>query len=404
MTMNHYACPHCGNLVAIAAEAGGQTFLCPHCQQLLTTPAAPAPAAPPASPASSCNAAPGSGNSGDTLGLPQVSAAGREDAESIFSPPEEDALFAAPPPRIELPGASSSAPPTMRASSMPPAPSGNLEELPQVLEMSSAPVEDAATAFPLETGTPAAAPIAAPPEGPSPLRPRHRPWGLLFLVFLVPYSLIITLAFLYILYLYKARKDIEPFELLPDPDPKGKARPISRLSPDNPLPARLQTTLGQALQIGDLEVKPLAVFLTQEGDLELHLQFRNLSRDTLFNPFPLSFTRPWRGRKPYTYLQAGRLVIEGGSPEWLRGPAGKERMVLGWDGELRPGEEMVAHLITPSRSRPIVRQLLQVPDEMLWRLHVRRGLAEVEGQRVSATAVVGVRFRAHQILRGQPAG
>jgi hypothetical protein len=244
-------------------------------------------------------------------------------------------------------------------------------------------------------GTPAEDAPAA--EAPAPLLPPHRPrpsqFGTLALIFLVPYSVIITVCFLYLLYAYRTYKAADPLERMLDPSPKdGGARKVQRFSPDEPLGNQLKTSLREPIRVGDLEVKPLGVRRTRDGDLVLRLEMRNLSRDTAFNPFPASFARRAVGRKPYTYLEAGGRAIVGGFVEWLRGPPGHEKPLPG--GELRPGQELIARLSTPMdpATRERVQKFLEAPGPFLWRLHVRRGFIEVRGRAVSGTAVIGVRF------------
>jgi hypothetical protein len=192
-------------------------------------------------------------------------------------------------------------------------------------------------------------------------------------------------------YLYRDLQAIDPLERMTDPNPKDGG-PL-RVPHDRKLPEKLQTSMHQALQVGDVEVTPLGV-ARDHGDLVLRLRFRNLSEDVTFNPFPASFShflREWRNPVwPYTYLQVGEQRIYGGDPEWWQGPPGHEERRA--DGNLAPGGEMIALLRTDFRDRELVKKVSEVNEPLLWRVHVRRGFVEVRGQEVSATAVVGVRF------------
>jgi phage FluMu protein Com len=361
-------CGHCGQVMAIAAADLGAEVHCPHCQQLVQ---APAPESPP-------SAAPSE---------PVFCNPSAQEVESIFSSPEEteDPLFGdSAAPRVELP--SELATEKITESGREEGEGGSEE------------------AFPLPPSPLPPADTAAPPvEAPAlPIkRRRQSQLGFLLLVFLVPYSIIITGAFLYMLYAYRNLQATDPLERMPDPDAKNGAKKVSRIpiSPDRPLPEKLKTVLGQPLRIGDLEVKPLKVELTAEGDLMVHLEMRNVSQDAIFNPLSHAFTRRAAGRKSFTYLQAGDRTIEGGDLEWSK--AGHKEPEPGWDGTLRPGEAMIAKLTTSNDlvTRATVKKVMQTPGPLLWRLHVRRGLVEVHGRPVSATAVIGVRFTARDIGR-----
>jgi hypothetical protein len=354
-------CEHCGKELAVALADLGAQVHCPHCQQVLQAPAAgPAQSASPP----------------DTV----FSRPSAQEIESIFTPAEEtsDTLFGEPAgPKVELPPAERE---NAAASGSP----LNEEAFPP-----------AAPESPLPTPTPE--PLLAPLK-----RPRQSQLGVLLLIFLIPYAIIITGAFLYMLYAYRNLSAADPMERMPDPDAKNGAKRVWLISPDHPLSDKLKTALGQTIRVGDLEVKPLQVKLTAGGDLELRLEMKNVSQEALFNPFPIAFIHP-PGRKPYTYLQAGDRTIVGGDPEWFRGPPGHEKQLS--NGDLRPGEELIATLTTngDKTTRAVVQRVVHTSGPLLWRLHVRRGLVEVHGRPVSATAVIGVRFRAQDIAQPREA-
>jgi phage FluMu protein Com len=356
-----FTCGHCGKLMAVAVADLGAHVNCPHCRQVVQAPAgAPEPAAVP----------PG----------PTFAPAPAQEIESIFTPPQEeteDLFGAAALPRVEMPPEPTRpAMPEGHDATQPWAPSGDGQS---------------AATEPAPPAEVAAAEAAVP-------RPALRGQaGALALIFLVPYAVVMTGAFVYMLYLYRSYKAADPLERMYDPDKKDG--PPVRVPHDRPLPDKLKTSLDQPLQVGDLEVKPLQIERTAEGDLVLVLAMRNLSQDTAFNPFPDSFARA-RGAPPYTYLQVGQERIYGGFTEWWKGPAGK--LVRASSGELQPGEEMHAKLIVSAQKREDrskIQEVLRSSTPLLWRVHVRRGFIEVRGQQVSGTAVIGVRFTAKDIHR-----
>ncbi|MBL8795172.1 MAG: hypothetical protein JNM56_14805 [Planctomycetia bacterium] len=135
----------------------------------------------------------------------------------------------------------------------------------------------------------------------------------------------------------KSNGKIHPLELLPDlgASPakrvEGKAatviqaRSVLRVKPDTALPAALTTTLGKPIRVGDLEVTPLKVEqkrvlfkhrsgkykpeLSEQEALFLHLQMKNVSKDSEFCPTDPAFDYLWKeGRHPenampYTFLE-----------------------------------------------------------------------------------------------------
>jgi hypothetical protein len=226
----------------------------------------------------------------------------------------------------------------------------------------------------------------------------------LLLVFLIPYAVVMTGAFLYLLYLFRSAQAQDPLERLPDPAPQDGG-PV-RVQHDRPLSDRLKTFLGKALTVGDLEVRPLRVEQDPQGDLVLVLHLHNLSGDTAFNPLPERFSRFLREAHPplypYTFLQAGDRRIYGGDPEYRAADPG-DHAEQARGGQLRPGQEMIARLVTNPRDRATVTRVLRQGGPLLWRVHVRRGFVEVHGEPVSATAVVGVRFAAEDVRRPQEA-
>jgi hypothetical protein len=396
-----FTCGHCGKLMAVAVADVGQQVHCPHCQQIVQAPAAAA-----------------------TPSDPVFTPPSPQETESIFAPEEpSDDLFGAPPaPRLELPASQA---PTVRAiPPAPPAPEPAVSADPgrTVWEPAAGPPPAGFGDGPADqTVTVPDSPWTAPPtpaetagpavldEAPAPMivppRARRSHLGAMFLIILIPYAIITTAALGYMVYLYRTLqqtyKAADPLEQMPDPYPKdGGPR---RVQHDLPLPDKLKTALGQPLQIGDLEVKPLKVELSADGELILSLHLRNLSRNTAFNPFPDRFVQHKResptAARPYTYLQVGGGRIYGGYAQWQKVPPGKEQD--SFNGVLQPGAAMTAKLITDrnANDKALAEEATHSREPLLWRLHVRRGFVEVRGKDVSATAVIGVRFTAGDIER-----
>jgi hypothetical protein len=395
MDTAQFTCGHCGKLMAVAAADLGRQVQCPHCQQVVEAPAQAE--VPPESPAD-----------------PVFTRPAAQEVESIFAPEDagEDVFGSAPAPRLELPPAEA-APPAHEAPPPPAAVEAPLAEADGTQtwwESAAGPPPAAQQNGPAEPtvtlpDSPWPAPASeAPAEAPAPVvvhrpaRPSHL--GAMLLILLIPYAVMVTGALAYMVYLYRnlqqTYKAADPLEQMLDPAPKdGGPR---RVQHDLPLPDKLKTALGQPLQIGDLELKPLRVEQSADGELVLLLHMRNLSRNTAFNPFPDKFVQHRResntAPKPYTYLQVGVGRIYGGYAQWHKGAPGKDQ---DFDGVLRPGEEMTARLTTDRKDEALVKMATQAREPLLWRLHVRRGFVAVRGKDVSATAVIGVRFTAQDI-------
>jgi hypothetical protein len=372
-------CGHCGKLMAVSTEHLGARVHCPHCQQIVEAPAA-SPAAPGEPAPDFCPKGP------DPL-----------ERDSIFGGSEElhgDDLFGGGPerPLVEMPPEPKAAPPPP---AVPPPPSPTPAELPNRFLDDSPAIQDSFRQRPEEDSEPAPDADLPKPE----VARRHSGGSMLvpmLLIFLIPYSIFSTAYIVWTL-LHPPRGAFDPLERLPDPDPKSggprKVHPVKTLLPD-----KLKTSLNQAIRVGDLEVTPLKVRLSPEGDLVLHMKMHNLSEDLAFNPMPDSFLRTSRksmvAQDPYTFLDAGTEKLFGGYPEWYRTPGGKK-----FDGILGPGEEMVAHLITLDKYRAQVRALLQAGPSFVWRVQVRRGFVRVKDADVSATAVIGIGFPARAVER-----
>jgi hypothetical protein len=216
----------------------------------------------------------------------------------------------------------------------------------------------------------------------------------MLLIFLVPYALVTTGFLGWQLY-HQGKQTFDPLERLPDPKPgDGGAK---RIHPHAPLPAKLKTSLGHPLRVGDLEVTPLGVEKDPQGHLALHLKLRNVSQDIAFGPLlpQESYRFDQRQRTPdagpYTFLDVGggrRLYIL--DREWEKTPP-RQRDKL-FDGILQPGEQMTAKFRIGKDDKRAQWAVQAAPARLLWRVQLRRGLVAVHDTEVSATAVIGVEF------------
>src|SRR5262249_24756308 len=393
-------CGHCGKLMAVSTEHLGARVSCPHCQGVVEAPAS----APP-------------GSRGESPTPPEIKVPVVEATESIFAAEEpestEDIFGSQDRPLIEMPHA--------------PEPSGvtlaTTPDVPRALEKAPAPLspplpelfldKPAASAASAEKAPwtddehtePAPAEQAeAPAQAVGELEPRRYVakrslLGPMLLMFLIPYCLVTTGFVIWLL--YTRSKAPEPFEFLRDPAPtkdgpdKGKGR--ERVKYDARLPAKLHTALGQTLQVGDIEVTPLKVALT-DGDLAIQLKLRNLASSTTFNPLPDAFAnlKTFEPNYPYTFLEVapGEYVF-GGSVTYRR-----QNKNFFQDGKLAPGDEMLALLTTNLSARREIARIVATERSLLWRIQVRRGLVDVDGARVSATTVIGVEFATSTIEKG----
>jgi len=222
-----------------------------------------------------------------------------------------------------------------------------------------------------------------------------------------------------------------PLEYLRDTGENPPAKRGSNLkeivSPETSLPPRLQVALGQSLLIGDLEVRPQKVErrritvcsegsrlpqLTATDSLVLTMRLRNVSHDVYFTPTDPVFDRNWKGElgttRPYTLLDIGGVRFFGGPIKWSpRSGLGKARAgdpreyVKGQEHDnqiLKPGEERISIFSTDPDNREVLQALKSYQGPLVWRVHLRRGLVQVDDREVSATAVVGVVFDKKDII------
>src|SRR5262245_60015326 len=297
-------CGHCGKLMAISTEHLGARVSCPHCQGVVEAPA---------------SAPPGSRSESPTP--PEIKVPVVEATESIFAAEEpeatEDIFGSQDRPLIEMPQAPEPSGVTLATTpdsgreleKAPPPMSSPAPEL--FLEKSAASPARASWTEDLHTEREHAEHEQAPAEPVPELEPRRYVakrslLGPILLMFLIPYCLFTTGFVIWLL--YTRSKAPEPFEFLRDPAPtkdgpdKGKGR--ERVKYDARLPAKLHTSLGKTLQVGDVEVTPLKV-VHADGDLAIHLKLRNLAGNTTFNPLPDAF----RSEEHTSELQSLRHLV-----------------------------------------------------------------------------------------------
>jgi DNA-directed RNA polymerase subunit RPC12/RpoP len=431
MATVNFNCDKCGKLMAVSEDHLGRRVRCPHCQQVIQAPATrvervlPVPDRPT-----------------EPAFLPPEAAL----SESIFEEAQDgggDDLFGGTsgPPLVEMPPEPPPTDPTFPSGPLYAAPpllppeiadAPTLADQPLPFSLVSTPVTEAtATYLPQETpavpgselgmawqsapasdaasfaqGTP-----AQPPEGavdglgamraPSTAVKTRRPSMAVptLLIFLIPYSIVVTIAAAMLYFQVQNKKD--RLELLPDPKPDRKQGGAERLKDrvvnDQPISRRLLVDLGGTIAIGDLEVVAKSVVHVPDG-LALKVVLRNTSRDTVFNPVSQdfnTFVREVSDRKkaprPFTFLEIGKDKVYGG--RWYVMP--KEGAPF--DGRLMPQEEMTAILVTDPKDSDRIRELDQYDGQLVWRIQVRRGLVTYQGKDYSTTGVVGVAFKAKDI-------
>jgi phage FluMu protein Com len=373
-------CGSCKKLMAISvAHLGGQVQ-CPHCRAVVQTPApTPAPAPP----------APALGNQA-TMALERESIfAGPESSEDVFGGGATQML-------VEYPAEPAPAPRHEVSATL----EFNPDQQPEH-EAASAPMH-----FEPELNRHEAASVPHWHEPPSQEEdlPASQPrvnystgTGLLYaMIFLVPYSILATIAIVYLL--LELGKQPHPLDMLPDPSTgKGGARKVERIKHDYPLAAHQKIGLGQAVRVGALEVQAQKVALNAEGDLVLNLRVKNLSTDQVFAPISDPFLHVQAdvvGGKPYTFLQSETFKpVYGGFLHMRQGERDNPT------GEMTPGQEETIALTTMDSDRKLVSKIAASKDRLLWRVQLRRGLVSFRGKSVSATSVVGVQFNASDLKR-----
>jgi len=255
-------------------------------------------------------------------------------------------------------------------------------------------------------------------------------WFILLVVMpLISYSIVSTIAVITLYFQREALKDQSPLKTLPDiegdnPGAKrlkpGQNTLFERVNPESPLPTSLKVALHQPFQIGDIEVTGEKVeqrkILFRVGSfnpdpstgeaLVLRLRLRNISKDVVFCPTDRAFDHKWSpkqgGNKPYTFLEVGNRKFFGAADTQGTFNRGRKEMVEGqtFGTELNPGQELTTIVCTDPEDDRVLNTLNQHNGPLLWRVHVRRGLVQVEDKDYSTTAVVGIEFTKRDIQKG----
>lgn len=444
-----FQCGHCHKTMGVSSAFLGKQVRCPHCQQVVTAPAqAPVPPQAPAA------APPPRPMTPPTFQVPAGPPPGRDEHESIFGEHVDDDLFgAAPKAVVELPPEPARnhmqleqtvfTVPGM-ASGLPPEPNGGPAPAPLLAGHSSATVAPSkpdsllvpsspdTVAAPSEWGGGAAASGLPTPTVQMPARRADGGNMLPFyiIIFLTPYAIFMTAIAVY--YYYQWRNAPNPLEMLPDQgEPKAskgaRSQVISRISASTELPPKLRIPLATPFRIGDLEVtarkveQKRLIFKARsinsradpqnEESLVLHLDFKNISTNTVFRPTDSTFDYAWRDRQdsesvmPYTYLTVAGMRYCGPFPRKLvgnrirSGDNLRDEFVEGQEGDakiLKPGETSSTVIVTEPKDQ-VPSSLRAHRGKLLWRVQLRRGLVKVKEHDRSATFVMGVEFDKDQI-------
>jgi hypothetical protein len=503
-------CPHCRQVVTAPATAAPAAAVPapPIPSPVVSTPPAvvnqpapvqvtppPAPAPQPLAPVAASQPAPAAVNKPVSVPTPTSAPVftmpppgpSRDEHESIFGEHiDEDDLFGGNRPKLEVPdqppadGPPPQLEPTVfQVPGLPPTGPGTPMPSPMIGPYNSeppssqgpSPFASNAGAFSLGTNGAGVAHDPAPPSftAPAPLvsaastrTPTKNNTQLILmsvLVILVPYALFITVLSIY--FYFRLQTIPDPRENLPDwgNPPASRGGPaanagsrntvvVERVKPDQPLPTKLVTKLGDTIRIGDLEVTPLSVEQTRitivdfsgrdavsgqfstvspkEEVLVLKLRLKNKSSDVYFRPCDPAFDYKWKegtdanANMPYTFLEMNgkkycnyvdrkkpRFDPVTGRPTW--DPDSAVRGQEAGFKTLDPNAEITTFITTNTDDSPV--RALKGPQNsqgyqgpMVWRLELRRGLVPSKGKEVSATAQIAVEFDSSQIkVPGQPA-
>jgi hypothetical protein len=436
----NFQCGNCGNLMAVSPEALGQQVRCPHCQQVVLAPAPPpAPVAnPPTVPAPSSPPPPLEELPEPAFQMPAVS-----ELESIFAAPDtgSDALFDdAPRGLVELPTEPLSKPvapiskpePTLsyHPDHVSPSPPDRAPIEPEAGAFALAPTPGEAAAESTTSVMPDALAQAIPKlEIHAPVDKSGRIIAMV-LIPLISYSILATVAVIYLRFFQTTSSQPHPLEMIPDVEGEnpGVKKVKKRVMVDFhgrqelKVPSYLRLALGETMHIGDLEVTPTAVELrpiaflmpgkqpemSERKSLVLHLHLKNVSKDLAFCPLDPYFVRAWRevpgeskAGMPFTYLEAGRERFYGG-PIALAEREERHESIRGQklEHELMPDEEMDSFVCTDPEL-PVEAALQRATRPLLWRVQVRRGLVKTPSRgEVAASAVIGVEFTRDDLTAG----
>lgn len=246
---------------------------------------------------------------------------------------------------------------------------------------------------------------------------------------LIPYALFMTIMAITYYAKYANAVQEHPLEQIPDllgdfqqKQIKGGTQSRKLPPPDQDLPRKLMTKLGEPLRIGAIEVTPLSVeyrpwlaYVKQKNRAEptekriaptlvLHLRLSNISPDLTFYPTDPYFDRnpKYANDRPYTLVDVGGRKYYGGLIEYVTEPGNTERTWLkGQENDnkpLAPGESRETVLVTRPRDG-IFAAVEKAKEPAVWRVQVRRGLVPYQGTEVPVSAVVGVAFTADDVKK-----
>jgi hypothetical protein len=260
---------------------------------------------------------------------------------------------------------------------------------------------------------------------PAVVRARRGGGGWVVPVLIVPlilYSVLATIAVVYLISVLFLRPEQDIFERMPDQGERPGASHVTinfRGAAKLPLPEKLRVPLGKSLSIGDLKVTPLRVELRKvllrtrgyvkpeestDDCLCVWLELENVSRDVVFYPmdpfFNLKRTATDESDPPFTYLEFESHRFYSGANEAAtrsRDPVTVDGQ--NYDKELRPGEKMTTFVCTDP-DQHVGKYLADYHGPMLYRIRLRRGLVPYRDKEVSATAVIGVDFTSQDINAG----
>jgi hypothetical protein len=250
--------------------------------------------------------------------------------------------------------------------------------------------------------------------------------GFKTLVFiLAPYAAVVTALAVYGLF-FKSTEKIDPGHPLSTiPDNFGEFDPASRkkttqlkVDVDAPLPGHLKVGLAKRIEVGQLEIEPVAVVVRNLEIIEesktagrsprpdknatalvLHLRVKNTSSDLSIHPLDPAFNRKTGVDKIGTQLVVGKRRFYGGPIVWPF-PSHVKRV---YDAQqehdatpLAPGD--TREYVVCSDIDPNIRRAVRDSNEPIeWRVQVRRGLVNLKGKEVPVTAIIGVEFKAADV-------
>ncbi len=262
---------------------------------------------------------------------------------------------------------------------------------------------------------PAPARISSTSPNPDAKTPKRSPpkyfWAIL------AYALVITLLAAW----GWLRPTPHPFSTIPDffgHYHSGNKNKVAELpvNLNQPFPHALKVKLGQSIVLGELEFEPLRIehrrtqwIDRSEGGrsrdidcLVLTARVRNRSNQA-FHPFDPAFNRfaATNAPPPLTAVMVNGQNYAGGPIPWPFRHSGREYIVGQEQDEvpLEPGQERTTVLpsIDGAKGRQMCDMLRTTGSPALWRIHLRRGYTNYQGERVSASALVGVEFDASEV-------